>query len=181
MLKLLIFSGTSRKGNTTQTVAEFVTQVVGKQEGIEVTLIDPQALGVDLNKEADGSQYPELKKQVAKADGFIVVAPEYNHGYPASLKFMLDLNLKEYIHKPVATVGVSAGPFGGTRVIENLLPVYRELGLVATSADLNVSGVKSEFVDGEVQDADKWEKRVDKMLDELVWMAETLKAGRASS
>jgi len=43
---------------------------------------------------------------------------------------VLDSCLKEYIHKAVGIVGVSAGPFGGSRVVENLLPVMRELGLV---------------------------------------------------
>ena len=65
-----------------------------------------------------------------RADGLVIVAPEYNHGYPGILKHALDTNLKEYIHKPVGLCGVSAGGFGGTRVIESLLPVMRELGMV---------------------------------------------------
>lgn len=65
-----------------------------------------------------------------RADAFVLMAPEYNHGYPGLLKHVLDTNLKEYIHKAVGVCGVSAGNFGGTRVIENLLPVLRELGLV---------------------------------------------------
>ena len=54
-------------------------------------------------------------------DGLVVVTPEYNHGYPGVLKSVLDLLLKEYIHKAVAFVGVSAGPWGGTRVIEAMV------------------------------------------------------------
>jgi NAD(P)H-dependent FMN reductase len=60
----------------------------------------------------------------------VLVVPEYNHGYPGLLKHVLDTNLKEYIHKAVGICGVSAGGLGGTRVIQNLLPVMRELGLV---------------------------------------------------
>ena len=58
------------------------------------------------------------------------------------LKHVLDSNLKEYIHKAVGICGVSAGPFGGTRVIENMLPVMRELGLVTIFWDGNFSSVQ---------------------------------------
>jgi NAD(P)H-dependent FMN reductase len=69
----------------------------------------------------------------------------YNHGYPGLLKHALDMNLKEYIHKTVGIYGVSAGPFGGSRVIENLLPVMRELGLVTIFEDLNFGTVRKLF------------------------------------
>jgi NAD(P)H-dependent FMN reductase len=74
-----------------------------------------------------------------------VVSPEYNHGYPGVLKSILDLLLKEYIHKSVAFVGVSAGPWGGTRVIEAMVQVVRELGLSATFTDLNFPFVQDKF------------------------------------
>ena len=59
-----------------------------------------------------------------------------------SLKSVLDLLLKEYIHKAVAFVGVSAGPWGGTRVIESMVPMVRELGLAVTFSDLNFPASK---------------------------------------
>jgi NAD(P)H-dependent FMN reductase len=62
--------------------------------------------------------------------------PEYNHSFPGLLKHVLDTNLKEYIHKAVGVCGVSAGPFGGARMIESLLPVLRELGLVTIFWDV---------------------------------------------
>ena len=67
---------------------------------------------------------------IAAADGLVIVAPEYNHSFPGLLKHALDSCLSEYIHKAVGLVGVSAGPFAGIRVIQSLLPVMRELGLV---------------------------------------------------
>src|SRR5437870_3626002 len=80
---------------------------------------------------------PHCSESAMRADACIIVAPEYNHGYPGLLKHVLDTNLKEYIHKAVGICGVSAGPFGGTRVTENLLPVLRELGLVTIFEDVN--------------------------------------------
>jgi NAD(P)H-dependent FMN reductase len=52
------------------------------------------------------------------------------------------MNLEEYIHKAVGICGVSAGPFGGARVIEGLLPVMRELGLVTIFWDVNFGNVQ---------------------------------------
>ena len=49
-----------------------------------------------------------------RSDALVIVAPEYNHGYPGMLKHVLDTNLHEYVHKAVGVVGVSAG-FGGAR------------------------------------------------------------------
>jgi NAD(P)H-dependent FMN reductase len=107
-----------------------------------------------------------------------LIVPEYNHGYPGLLKHALDMNLKEYIHKAVGLCGVSAGPFGGTRVIEHLLPVMRELGLVTTFTDVNFSHVQKLFNEkGELLD-ESFVRRVNTFLDELLWMARVLRHGR---
>ena len=108
----------------------------------------------------------------------MLVVPEYNHGYPGLLKHALDTNLKEYIHKAVGVCGVSAGGFGGTRVIENLLPVLRELGLVTIFWDGNFSSVHKAFdADGNLTDA-AIPRRLEKFFGELVWMARVLRHGR---
>jgi NAD(P)H-dependent FMN reductase len=94
------------------------------------------------------------------------------------LKHVLDSCLKEYIHKAVGIVGVSAGPWGGTRSIENLLPVMRELGLVTIFWDVNFSSVQNAFeADGKLKDT-SYIRRIDKFLKELIWMAKTLRHGR---
>ncbi len=113
-----------------------------------------------------------------KADAFVIVAPEYNHGYPGLLKHALDTNLKEYIHKAVGICGVSAGPFGGARMIENMLPVMRELGLVSIFWDVNFSSVQNAF-DGTGKLLDEaYVRRAEKFIKELIWMAKVLRYGR---
>jgi NAD(P)H-dependent FMN reductase len=122
--------------------------------------------------------FPEWRDAIIKADGLVIVTPEYNHGYPGSMKAVLDLLLKQYIHKAVAFVGVSAGPWGGTRVIEACVPMVRELGLAVTFTDLNFPMVKSKFdSDGKLLD-DAYERRVEGFFDELIWMAKSLRWGR---
>ncbi len=94
------------------------------------------------------------------------------------MKSVLDLLLKEYIHKSVAFVGVSAGPWGGTRVIEAMVPMVRELGLSVTFTDLNFPFIQQKFdQDGKLLD-EAYERRVKDFLDELVWMSRALKWGR---
>src|SRR5215475_3058897 len=87
--------------------------------------------------------FPEWRDAIIRADGLVIVTPEYNHGYPGTLKAVLDLLLKEYIHKAVAFVGVSAQVWGGVRVIEACVPMVRELGLAVTFTDLNFPRVAS--------------------------------------
>jgi len=91
---------------------------------------------------------------------------------------VLDLLLPEYIHKAVALVGVSAQVWGGTRVIEACVPMVRELGLAVTFTDLNFPRVQDKFDDkGNLLD-DAYAKRAAAFIDELVWMAKTLRWGR---
>ena len=86
--------------------------------------------------------------------------------------------MKEYIHKAAGIVGVSAGPFGGVRAIQDFLPVIRELGLVNIFWDVNFGNVSKVFDEsGKLLDQ-AFMGRVDKFLNELVWMAKTLRYGR---
>ena len=104
--------------------------------------------------------------------------PEYNHSFPGLLKHALDSNLKEYIHKAVGVCGVSAGPFGGARMIQNLLPVLRELGLVMIFADVYFGGAGKLFdPTGHIIDP-SYARRLKAFVDELVWMARVLRWGR---
>ncbi len=151
-----------------------------ERDDIETQLFDVRDF--DIPRDNYGTElaadFPEWRDAIIRADGLVIVTPEYNHGYPGSLKSVLDLLLKEYIHKAVAFVGVSAGPWGGTRVIESMVPMVRELGLTPTFTDLNFPTVGSKFDDtGSLLD-DAYHMRASAFLDELVWMAATLRWGR---
>jgi NAD(P)H-dependent FMN reductase len=121
---------------------------------------------------------PKYSGVTARADGFVVVVPEYNHSFSGSLKRMLDSESKNYIHKPVNLVGVSSGQFGGVRAIESLVPVVRELGMTVTFADVMVTNSKDAFDENNQPNDDQFEGRLYTALDELIWFARTLKYGR---
>jgi NAD(P)H-dependent FMN reductase len=174
-----VILGTPRQGRMSEHAARFVLGEVGKREGVETELIDVRELPLSAQDEGRAINDESFSRAITRADALLIVTPEYNHGYPGMLKHALDTNLKEYVHKAVGVCGVSAGGFGGTRVIENLLPVLRELGLVAIFWDMNFSGVGKVFdqTTGALLD-ESYVKRADKFLGELVWMAKTLRHGR---
>jgi len=170
--------GTARQGRQSEHVARFVFEQTKKRAGVETELIDVRALPMRLDDAGEQMKDPTFSSTIERCDGLIIITPEYNHGYPGLLKHALDMNLKEYIHKAVGLCGVSAGPFGGARVIEHLLPVMRELGLVTTFTDVNFSNVRKLFNEnGELLD-ESFVGRVNKFLDELLWMARVLRHGR---
>lgn len=173
-----VILGTARKGRASDNVARFVFEEVKKQNDVETELIDIRELKLASDDAGEQIKHPEFSKLMERADGAVLVVPEYNHGYPGLLKHALDSNLKEYIHKAVGICGVSAGGFGGTRVIENLLPVMRELGLVTIFWDGNFSGAQKLFDEsGKILD-ESYVKRIDKFLKELIWMSKVLRYGR---
>jgi len=173
-----IILGTTRQARMSQHVANFIFAEVAKREGVETELIDIRELPFPMTGENGDIKDPVFSEKMLRADALVLIVPEYNHGYPGSLKHALDTCLKEYIHKAVGICGVSAGPFGGARVIENMLPVMRELGLVTIFWDVNFGNVGSLFDEsGKLLD-DAYIKRADKFLKELIWMAKVLRYGR---
>lgn len=174
-----VILGTTRKGRASENVAKFVFGEIQKREGVETELIDICDLNFPINDAGEAIKDSRFSDTMMRADGLVIVTPEYNHGYPGMLKHVLDTNLKEYIHKAVGVCGVSAGGFGGTRVIQGLLPVLRELGLVTIFWDGNFSGAQGLFDEaGDIKDRQTHEKRVDKFLGELIWMSKVLRYGR---
>src|SRR5690242_9119804 len=117
-----VILGTARKGRKSENVARFVFEQTKKRADLETELIDVRTLPMKLDDAGEQMKDPQFSATIERCDGLIIVTPEYNHGYPGLLKHALDMNLKVYIHKAVGICGVSAGPFGGTRVIEHLVP-----------------------------------------------------------
>jgi len=179
-LNIPILLGTNRRLRQSVHVANWLKVKVEERTDINTVLFDVADFALPHNDYGQEikEQFPEWRDAIVRADGLIIVSPEYNHGYPGTLKAVLDLLLREYVHKAVAFVGVSAGPWGGTRVIEAMVPMVRELGLAVTFSDLNFTFVQKAF-DATGKPVDPaFDQRAKDFLDELVWMARTLKWGR---
>jgi len=181
-LNIPVLLGTNRKFRKSVFAAKWLVSEMEKRAEIRTRFFDAAdfALPHDDYGQEIKDRFPEWRDAIIEADGLVIVTPEYNHGYPGSLKAILDLLLREYVHKSVAFVGVSAGPWGGTRVIEAMVPMVRELGLAVCFTDLNFPHVQKTFDDnGKLLDS-AFEKRVKDFLDELVWMSRVLQWGRTN-
>lgn len=177
-LSIPVILGTGRKGRMSAHAARWIASHIGRRTGIETELLDILDMSLPVDDAGESIKDEQVSRKLARADALVIVSPEYNHSFPGLLKHMLDAYLKEYIHKAAGVVGVSAGVFGGTRGIQDLLPVLRELGLVSIFWDVNIGNVSQVFDDdGKLVDQ-ALIRRTDKFLDELVWMAKTLRYGR---
>jgi len=177
-LSIPVILGTTRKGRMSAHAARFVFGQLQKREGITSELIDIGELNLPIDDAGEAVKDPRFSAAMERADAIVIVSPEYNHSFPGLLKHVLDSCLKEYIHKAAGIVGVSAGVFGGARVIEDFQPVLRELGLVSIFWDVNFGTVQNAF-DSSGQLLDQaYVRRTDKFLNELIWMAKVLRYGR---
>ncbi|MCC7031082.1 MAG: NAD(P)H-dependent oxidoreductase [Chitinophagaceae bacterium] len=119
---------------------------------------------------------PEIStfaEKIRSADGILIVTPEYNGGYPASLKNVIDLLYEEWHRKPVAIATVSAGAFGGSQVITSLQFTLWKMRAWTVPATFPVPNVETSFdEDGNAADKEATDKRAKGFINELLWCIE---------
>ena len=173
-----VILGTTRKGRASVHAARLLAELLNRRPGVTSSVIDIASLPLPVDDAGESIKDATFSAAVTAADGLVIVAPEYNHSFPGLLKHALDSCLSEYIHKAVGLVGVSSGPFAGTRVVQSLLPVMRELGLVTIFWDVNIGQVGKVFAeDGRLLD-EALVRRSDRFIRELIWMSKVLRHGR---
>jgi NAD(P)H-dependent FMN reductase len=126
MLHISIISSSVRIGRKSHRVALFFKNYLEENNLATVKILDLASYNFPIfNERLQFQKSPsagaiDFAEQIQSADGVIIVSPEYNGGYPASLKNAIDLLYKEWHHKPVAISTVSEGSFGGSQVITSL-------------------------------------------------------------
>lgn len=180
-MTIAVLIGTTRVQRESVKAAKYIAEFGRRIENVDIILVDP----MDFTFHGDGNdpegKDPRYTEITEKADAFFIVTPEYNHSFPGSLKRMLDSELANYNHKPVAFAGVSNGNWGGVRAVESLVPAVRETGLVVMSWDIYFPYIQKIFADDGSIHADykeRYEKQLAKLFDELVWFAGILKTPR---
>lgn len=180
-LTIAVLAGTSRARRESIKVANYVAAFGKRLPDVEIIFVDP----VDFSFPGDGNdpegKDPRYSDITARADAFFIVTPEYNHSFPGSLKRMLDSELANYNHKPVALAGVSNGSWGGVRAVESLVPAIRETGLVVMSWDVYFPRVQDLFQeDGTLKDEykERYDMNLSKLYAELIWFGQMLKNNR---
>jgi NAD(P)H-dependent FMN reductase len=126
MKKIAIISSSIRRGRKSHRVALWFRRYLEENKLADAEILDLSEYRFPLFDERlkfQENPLPEaveLADRIRSADGVIIVTPEYNGGYPASLKNVVDLLTDEWRRKPVAITTVSDGSFGGTQVITSL-------------------------------------------------------------
>lgn len=174
-----IILGTAREGRASEKVAKFVFGEMAKFADIETELIDVRDYRLQSTDNTETQEIAKkLSEKISRADGLIVVSPEYNHGYPGELKMMLDMLYREYFKKPIGICGVSMGGLGGVRMVEQLRLVSIELHMVPIREAVYFSNVQQLFgEDGNIKDQ-SYAPRLKTFMDELFWYAKALKEAR---
>src|SRR3990167_3245150 len=176
-MTIAVLIGTTRVQRESVKAAKYIAEFGRRIENVDIILVDP----MDFTFHGDGNdpegKDPRYTEITEKADAFFIVTPEYNHSFPGSLKRMLDSELANYNHKPVAFAGVSNGHWGGVRAIESLVPAVRETGLVVMSWDVYFPNIQDVFDEtGVIVDeySKRYETNVTKLYTELIWFARLL-------
>ncbi|MEW2625978.1 NAD(P)H-dependent oxidoreductase [Streptomyces sp. NPDC048106] len=188
--KLLIIVGSVREGRFGPVVGSWVAEQARAHGGFEVDVVDLADVDVPLSLPAAspkhaGDDYPRpagmarLTSALAEADAFVVVTPEYNHSYPASLKAAIDWHFTQWTAKPVAFVSYG-GAAGGRHAVLHLENVLTELHAVTVRDGLSFPNYFTAWRDGRPLDeaAPLYAKTV---LDQLSWWSDTLRAGREAA
>ena len=181
-LYIPVLLGTGREGRQSEKVAKFVL-AEAQQFGFSSELYDVRDYGsaVTVPSWVANPRAGKWREMVKKANGLIMVMPEYNHSYPGEFKLVLDSLNKEYAGLPVGLCTVSSGPFGGARMVENLLPVLQYLQMVAVPSMVHFASVQTVFNEqGELIDA-AYRERVQKLFASLKTYAQVLAPLRAST
>lgn len=111
----------------------------------------------------------EFAGKIKNADGIIIVTPEYNGGYPASLKNVIDLLYDEWHHKPVAISTVSDGSFGGSQVLTSLQFTLWKMKIRTVTAMFPVPRVMDAFDENGIpSDKEATDKRAANFLNGLL-------------
>ncbi|HXV93621.1 MAG TPA: NAD(P)H-dependent oxidoreductase, partial [Pseudonocardia sp.] len=175
---VLIVVGSTREGRVGATVGRWFADIAAQRTDLTTELVDLKDWDLPLlttpvppmmAPPADelGRRWAET---IAAADGYVLVTPEYNHGYPAALKNALDLVFGPWNRKPVAFVGYG-GPAGGVRAVEQLRQVVVELEMVPLRHQVAVRGAYAAFdAEGRPHDPDH-ARDAGRVLDELAWWA----------
>ncbi|MBL7903066.1 MAG: NAD(P)H-dependent oxidoreductase [Bacteroidia bacterium] len=178
-MKIAILSASVRTGRNSHRVALFFKAYLENNTPAVVEILDLQQYQFPIFEErlkfqkTPSAQTLEFADKIKSAEGVIIVTPEYNGGYPASLKNVIDLLSDEWKRKPTAISTVSTGGFAGMNVITSLQYSLWKIQAWTVPALFPVPKV-NEAYDEQGQPSDKAgsEKRAKVFVDELLWCIE---------
>jgi len=172
--------GSTREGRFCDTVASWAAERIMSSGAFTLDVIDPAAPELAASR-TDGVGISDLRRRIGRADAIVIVTPEYNHGYPAPLKALIDSVNAEWQAKPVAFVSYG-GISGGLRAVEQLRLVFAEIHAVAIRDSVSFANAWTQFdAAGGLIAPDAPNAAMSTMLSRLSWWALALRQARQAS
>jgi NAD(P)H-dependent FMN reductase len=184
---LQVVIASTRPGRTGGPVAEWFYSCAVEHGGFTVEVVDLAEVNLPMMDEPNHPRFRRYVHQhtrdwsatIDRANAFVFVTPEYNHGFNAPLKNALDYLHAEWNYKPVGFVsygGVSAG----TRAVHMIKEVVATLKMVPIPEAVNIPFVPNFLnADGVIEPNEIMERAAKTMLDELALLADALGPLRA--
>lgn len=180
-LHLALLYGSTREGRFCDTVADWLRGLIDHRRDYTVDAIDPALLDLPhRHGGAPSADLVNLQQRIWRADAFVAVVPEYNHGYPAALKYVIDSVQAHWQAKPVAFVAYG-GMSGGMRAVEQLRQVFSGLHAVPVRNAVHFAQAWDRFdAGGQLRDGEGTRQAAHRMLDQLAWYGHALRQARAA-
>jgi NAD(P)H-dependent FMN reductase len=179
MFHISILSSSVRSGRNSHSVALYFSNYIQENNLATVEILDLKKYNFPLFDErlkfqkSPTADVISFAEKIKSSDGILIVTPEYNGGYPASLKNAIDLLYDEWHRKPVAISTVSNGNFGGTQVITSLQFTLWKIRAWTVPAMFPVPGINDTFDEkGNPADKPATDKRAASFINELLWCME---------
>lgn len=187
MTKIQIIIGSTREKRRSESVANWIYDLAREIEGIEFEIVDLRDYPLPFYQEPGSPRMlkddiPVAKKwreKIQEADGYLIVSPEYNHGYSAVLKNALDYTYSSWNNKAVGFV--SYGTVGGARAVEQLRLVAIELQMAPIQQSINLMKAHSLFDENGKMIDDSHDKIAHNFLEQLIWWTNALKEARSKT
>ncbi|MDX6367128.1 MAG: hypothetical protein QOK30_2204 [Nocardioidaceae bacterium] len=189
-MRIALVIGSTRVGRFADKPTPWVVDRLSAHDGVDVDVVDLRDHPLPMFDGAPPAytlrDYPSadvarLGRRIDEADGFVLLTPEYNHGYSAALKNAMDHTFVEWQRKPVAFVGW--GNVGGARAIEQLRLVSVEFEMAPLRHAVHIlpdvmRAARQSEVTGNRLFASLDEK-LDRLVQELLWWTDALAAARS--
>jgi NAD(P)H-dependent FMN reductase len=179
-IRTAVIVGSTREGRFGDTVARWFVGRAALHSEIDIDLIDLAELDLPaILRDTPPAEVQAMTSRFAAADAFVFITPEYNRGYPSSLKYAIDSAYDEWKAKPVSFVSYG-GMSGGLRSVEQLRQVCAELHMVSLRDCVSFHNFDELFDEKGALKAPAGPNAAAKtMLDHLLWWAVTLRDARA--
>ncbi|MEH6307722.1 NAD(P)H-dependent oxidoreductase [Olivibacter sp. CPCC 100613] len=179
MAKIVVLSASVRRGRNSHRVALYFKNYIESNHLAAIEIVDLEAYDFPLFEERlrflkdPSDKILDFAAKIREAEGILLVTPEYNGGYPASLKNVIDLLYDEWRKTPIALATASAGNFGGAQVMTSLVFSLWKIGAILVPAMFPVARVQEAFNEnGEPLDEVQMDKRAHTFVNELLWYME---------